>query len=57
MAFILKRLREPSTFAGLAAVLASLGLLGLTEADWNHVFGAVAAVAGVAAMLLGERET
>lgn len=56
MGFIFDRLREPSTFAGLAAVLASIGLLGLSETAWSEVFGAVAAVAGVLAMLIGERE-
>lgn len=55
MEFILERLKEPSTFAGIAAFLASFGLLGFTEADWNQVFGAIAAVAGVAAMFLREQ--
>ena len=55
MKFVLDRLKEPSTFAGIAAFLASFGLLGLTESDWDQVFGAVAAVAGVVAMFLHER--
>lgn len=55
MDFILTRLREPSTYAGIAAFLASFGLLNLTEADWNQVFGAVAAVAAAAAILLREK--
>lgn len=54
MYYILKRLQEPSTYAGIAAVLAALGLLGLTEHDWNQIFGAVAAVAGAFAILIGE---
>ena len=56
MSYVLKRLKEPSTFAGLAAVLASVGILGLSESDWNQVFAAVAAVAGALAMLMGEGE-
>lgn len=55
MDFILQRLREPSTYAGIAAFLAGFGLLGLTEQDWNQVFGAVAAVAAVVAIFVKER--
>ena len=54
MLFILNRLQEPSTFAGMAAFLAGFGLLGFNETQWNEVFGAVAALAGVAAMFLKE---
>ncbi len=54
MSYIFKRLQEPSTYAGVAAVLAAIGLLGLTEHDWNQIFGAVAAVAGALAILIGE---
>lgn len=54
MDFILKRFKEPSTFAGIAAFLASFGLLGLTETQWNEVFAALAAVAGAAAIFLKE---
>jgi lysozyme family protein len=54
MSYIFKRLQEPSTYAGIAAVLAALGLLGLTEHDWNQIFGAIAAVAGAVAILIGE---
>lgn len=52
MKYIIDRLREPSTFAGIAAFLAGFGLLGLTEQDWNQIFGAVASLAGVAAIFL-----
>lgn len=55
MTYILKRLQEPSTYAGAAAFLASLGLLGLTEQDWNQILGAVAAVTAAAAILLREK--
>jgi hypothetical protein len=55
MDFILKRLREPSTYAGIAAFLASFDLLGLTETDWNQIFGALAAVAAAAAIFLRDK--
>ncbi len=54
MEFILQRLREPSTYAGIAAFLAGFGLLGLTEQDWNQIFGAVAAVAAAVAIFAKE---
>jgi hypothetical protein len=52
---IFQRLKEPSTYAGIAAFLAGFGLLGLTEQDWNQILGAVAALAGVAAIFLKEQ--
>ena len=52
MSFIFDRLREPSTFAGVAAFLAGVGLFGLSENEWNQIFGAVASVAGVVAMFM-----
>lgn len=52
MRFIIDRLREPSTFAGVAAFLAGVGLFGLSENEWNQVFGAIASVAGVVAMFM-----
>lgn len=55
MDFILQRLREPSTYAGIAAFLAGFGLLGLTEQDWNQIFGAVAAVAAAVAIFAREK--
>ena len=55
MDFILQRLREPSTYAGIAAFLAGFGLLGLTEQDWNQVFGAIAAVAAAVAVFVSAR--
>ncbi|MBC8050739.1 MAG: hypothetical protein H7X92_11435 [Chitinophagales bacterium] len=54
MRFILDRLREPSTYAGAAALFAGLGIFGLSEDDWNQVFGALASFAGVAAILMGD---
>jgi hypothetical protein len=55
MDFIIKRLQEPSTYAGIAAFLTSFGLLGLTEPDWNQIFSAVAAIAGVIAIFVKEK--
>jgi len=55
MSFIIKRLQEPSTYAGIAALLTGFGLLGLTEQDWNQVFGTIAAVAGVVAIFVREK--
>jgi hypothetical protein len=52
---ILQRLKEPSTYAGIAAFLAGFGLMGLTEADWNQILGALASLAAVAAIFLRER--
>jgi len=52
---IFQRLKEPSTYAGIAAFLAGFGLLGLTEQDWNQILGAVAALAGVAAVFIKEQ--
>ncbi|MEM7619820.1 MAG: hypothetical protein AAF228_05065 [Pseudomonadota bacterium] len=57
MNYVLQRLKEPSTFAGIAAFLAGFGLLGLTETQWNEIFGALAAVAGAAAIFLGENHS
>lgn len=55
MMMILSRLKEPSTFAGLAGVLAGIGVLGLSEATWGSVFAAVAVVAGAVAAVVKER--
>jgi len=52
---ILNRLKEPSTWAGIAGVMAGVGLFGLTEDQWMQVGGAIAAVAGVIAMLVSEK--
>ncbi len=52
MQFFLERLREPSTFAGIAAFLAGLGVFGFGESEWNQIFGAVASVAGAVAIFM-----
>jgi hypothetical protein len=55
MKYIIKRLKEPSTYAGIAAFLAGFGLLGLTEQDWNLLFGAFAAIAAAMAIFIEEK--
>ena len=54
MQAILKRLKEPSTYAGLTGFLVSLNVLGFSEGAWNTIFGAIAAVAAVIAMFSKE---
>jgi len=55
MKMILARLSEPSTYAGVAAMLASLGVMGFNEGQWTMLFGAAAAVAAAVAMVLREK--
>lgn len=55
MNVIIQRLKEPSTYAGIAAFLAGFGLLGLTEQDWNQILGALAALASVGAIFMKEQ--
>lgn len=55
MDYILNRLQEPSTYAGIAAFLAGIGLLGLNEQAWNQIIGAGVAIAASAAMVLKEK--
>ena len=54
MTRILKLLKEPSTYAGLAGFLGGAGVLGLSEDLWLQIFGAIASVAGVIAMFVLE---
>ena len=49
---IIKLLKEPSTYAGLAAALGGGAVLGMSEDMWLTIFGAVAAVAGAVAMFV-----
>ena len=49
---IIKLLKEPSTFAGLAAFLGGAAILGMDVAGWTQIFAAVAAVAGAVAMFV-----
>ncbi len=54
MRYILDRLREPSTYAGLAALLSGLGLFGFSEVQWNELFGVLASLAGAVAIFMGD---
>lgn len=55
MNYIIQRLKEPSTYAGIAAFLASIGALGFSEYEWNQIFAAIAAVAAALAIVIRER--
>ena len=50
--FVLDRLREPSTYAGLAGIAAALGV---AQPLYQAVSAVIMAVAGLAAILLGEQ--
>ena len=53
--FILTRLREPSTYAGIAALVGSLSFIP-NAAEWSQVvISAGAAIAGALAIVLGEK--
>lgn len=51
--FVLKRLREPSTYAGFAGLAAAVGV---TEPLYQAISAVVMAVAGLAAVVLSERK-
>jgi type IV secretory pathway TrbL component len=55
MDMIVKRLSEPSTYAGAAAMLASLGVMGFNEGQWTTIFGAAAACCAAASMIMKEK--
>jgi hypothetical protein len=50
--FILKRLKEPSTYAGVASLALALGL---TDVQWEAISAAVAGLASVVAVFLMEK--
>ncbi len=50
--YLLNRLREPSTYAGLAGLALALGI---SSDAWGTISTAVAAFAGTLAMLLHEK--
>jgi hypothetical protein len=50
--FILSRLKEPSTFAGLSGLALALGISGEL---YNAAAGAIAGIAGLVAVLLAEK--
>jgi len=51
--FALKRLREPSTYAGLAGLAAAFGV---AEPLYQAISAVVMAVAGLAAVVMAERK-
>jgi hypothetical protein len=54
MEYIVSRLREPSTYAGLAAIVAAFGLA--VPAEWVQALSALGvAVGGVLAVVMRER--
>jgi hypothetical protein len=56
MQMILNRLKEPSTYAGIAGLLAGMHLMGWTADQWTAVLGVVSAIAGAVAAVLPERK-
>jgi hypothetical protein len=55
LAYLLARLREPSTYAGLGALLAAVGL-HLSAAELGAVVNVAVAIAGLAAVLVPEQK-
>lgn len=51
--WLLSRLKEPSTYAGLSALALAFGL---SDAQWAAISTAVAGLAGVAAVFLSEHK-
>jgi len=54
MKTLLARLQEPSTYAGLSALLALAGI-NLPEGKFQAIAHAISAVAGTLAMFIGEK--
>ena len=50
--FILSRLKEPSTFAGLSGIALALGVSGEL---YNAAAGAIAGIAGLVAVLMSDK--
>jgi len=46
---IIKLLKEPSTLAGIAGVLAGVGLLGLSQEMWQQALAGIGIVLGAIA--------
>ena len=53
--WVLNRLKEPSTFAGLAAILGGASIFGLSTETWTEVLGAFTAIAGAVAAVTADR--
>lgn len=54
MKWVLERLREPSTYAGLAGLALALGI---NDSTWAAISTAVAGAAGLVAVLLHDKAT
>jgi hypothetical protein len=54
MSYIINRLKEPSTYAGLAALLAAFGL-NVEPGILQAVVAMATGLAGLASILLGEK--
>jgi len=52
VSWIVNRLKEPSTYAGVASLALSFGL---TDVQWEAISAAVAGLAGLAAVFLMEK--
>jgi hypothetical protein len=52
VSWLVNRLKEPSTYAGVASLALALGL---TDAQWQAISAAVAGLAGLAAVFLMEK--
>jgi hypothetical protein len=50
--WLLARLKEPSTYAGVAGLALAFGV---TDSQWMAISSAVAGLAGVAAVFLSEK--
>jgi len=49
---VLARLKEPSTYAGLAASFGALSIGGIGGEDWDKILLAAMAVAGVLSIIM-----
>lgn len=54
MKFMRDRFAEPSTYAGIATFLAAIGVLGITESQWNDLFAALAVIVSLVAVAIKE---
>lgn len=54
--FIIARLKEPSTYAGLAAMVASLSFIPAADAWASVIIAAGAAIAGGLAIVMPEKK-
>ena len=54
--FVIARLKEPSTYAGLAALVASLSFIPAADAWASVIIAAGAAIAGGLAIIMPEKK-